>query len=82
MTDEALNHHRAINKAGRKARHAAAKGLIAKPDRCQICGEQGQLEAHHFNYAKALEVWWFCKKCHRQVHRIIRSVRTRKYRAY
>lgn len=59
-----------------RARKAIAKrlerGTITKPDHCEGCGKQfpsRQIQAHHRDYSKPLEVDWLCQSCHRAVHR-------------
>lgn len=44
------------------------KGLI-KREGCYICGEMENVEAHHDDYSKPLEVEWLCKKHHAEHHR-------------
>lgn len=57
----------------RKAAHIAVwralkKGVLIKPDTCPACGKTGQIEAHHNDYSKKLEVEWFCSSCHKIKH--------------
>jgi hypothetical protein len=42
---------------------------ITPPERCSSCNEEKELEAHHSDYSKPLEVVWLCRKCHRHEHR-------------
>jgi hypothetical protein len=35
---------------------------------CQICGKSGELEGHHADYSKPLEIIWVCKNCHSHIH--------------
>jgi hypothetical protein len=35
---------------------------------CQICGAIENLEKHHPDYSKPLEVITLCRSCHRRVH--------------
>lgn len=42
--------------------------LIIKPDHCLSCGKRGEIEAHHPDYTKPLEVLWTCRSCHRLIH--------------
>ncbi len=46
------------------AARAQKKGLIQKPIYCQGCGAFSQLEKHHPDYSKPLEVIWLCYVCH------------------
>lgn len=43
---------------------AIKKGLLTRPDECTVCEKQGQVEGHHEDYAKPLQVIWLCRKCH------------------
>lgn len=56
----------------RKALEAAIRsGLVVKPDRCEGAECEGlstQLEAHHTDYDKPLDVTWLCTMCHRKHH--------------
>lgn len=38
-----------------------------KPGKCQICGYRN-VEAHHYDYTKPLNVVWLCKKHHEKIH--------------
>jgi len=47
---------------------AKQKGILIKPKYCAMCGiETSELEAHHDDYSKPLEVQWICRKCHRKI---------------
>ena len=55
----------------RKARSAISNALrlgkISKPDKCQMCGESANLEAHHwhgYDPEHWLDVQWLCKADH------------------
>ena len=50
---------------------AVKRGLLTKPERCQLClGANGRIEAHHWNgYEAALDVIWLCRSCHSEAHR-------------
>ena len=59
----------ALRKRARRATDAANNALrdrrIVRADRCQYCGSAEELEKHHWNYYRPLDVWWLCKRCHR-----------------
>ena len=40
--------------------------LFRKP--CEICGKTENIDAHHDDYSKPLEVKWLCRLCHREHH--------------
>lgn len=35
---------------------------------CEICGDGGKIERHHWNYAKPLQVSSLCRTCHKIQH--------------
>jgi len=43
------------------------RGVIKKQP-CQICGNP-EVQAHHKDYSKPLEVVWLCKPCHIEMHK-------------
>lgn len=50
--------------------HKAVKdGVLIRPASCPKCGRQGDMEAHHPDYSKPLDVVWLCKPCHSELHR-------------
>jgi hypothetical protein len=57
-------------KAHLKLRDALRKGILTKQP-CEICGGTEDIEAHHDDYSKPLEVIWLCKNCHRLFHRFL-----------
>ena len=68
-----LREYRKENFFKRAAHHilqyAVKKGEIVKLCRCQSCGQSDvNLDAHHPDYSKPLEVMWFCRSCHGQLH--------------
>lgn len=52
-----------------KVQTAISNGMIQKPSRCVICLEEGQIQGHHPDYSKPLEVMWLCVKCHAKIHK-------------
>lgn len=47
---------------------ALARGILVKPDACEVCGKDGQLDAHHDDHRLALDVRWLCRACHVRYH--------------
>ncbi len=43
---------------------AVKSGALIKPSRCEQCGSERRLHAHHHDYSKPLEVTWLCVPCH------------------
>lgn len=45
---------------------AIRNGRLKRPDRCSQCGRRSDnIEAHHVDYGKPLDVEWLCSTCHR-----------------
>lgn len=44
--------------------------LVRRP--CEVCGNP-QSEAHHIDYANALQVQWLCRLHHRRLHASLRK---------
>lgn len=62
--------------ARQKASKAIRKGKIQKPQTCERCGEQfSNLQAHHENYEKPLEIVWLCESCHKLLHKVLNRSR-------
>jgi len=51
-------------KARRALQHALETKQIVKDTVCFDCKEKWDLEAHHDDYGKPLEVAWVCRSCH------------------
>ena len=43
-------------------------GKMERPDICSLCGIDTEVQAHHEDYTKPLEVIWLCRSCHKRVH--------------
>ncbi len=56
------------NRAHNAVYHALKDGTIVKPDCCSRCPATAQIEAHHHDHAKQLDVVWLCRSCHRRLH--------------
>lgn len=60
--------------ARRAVRAAIKSGVLVRPDTCEKCGQiparrvdgYSQIQAHHPDYDKPLDVEWLCCKCHRK----------------
>lgn len=48
---------------------AVKEGRIIRPDVCPQCNSSTDVEAHHDDYFKPLEVKWMCPLCHAKYHR-------------
>lgn len=63
--------HKKRNPQKHKARNAVyqalKKGKIKRMP-CVICGSQENVQAHHYNYNKPLNITWLCIKHHRYIH--------------
>ncbi|MDD4804270.1 MAG: hypothetical protein PHN69_03775 [Candidatus Pacebacteria bacterium] len=51
-------------KAYNKVYYALKAGKLIKPAQCEICKSTENIQAHHKDYSKPLEVDWVCQKCH------------------
>jgi hypothetical protein len=52
-----------------KVFRAKRNGTINKPTTCELCHkETSELEAHHLDYGKPLDVIWLCSTCHSLQH--------------
>ena len=51
-----------------KANVYQMRGLLV-PRPCQRCGSDINVEKHHANYDRPLDVEWVCRGCHRSRHR-------------
>lgn len=44
------------------------KGNLLKPNKCSNCKLEKQVEGHHNDYKKPLEVIWLCHSCHMSIY--------------
>src|SRR4051794_10655287 len=49
------------------------RGELKRPDRCECCLKWGEVQAHHEDYSKPLDIWWVCRVCHVERHMEIRA---------
>lgn len=58
------------NDAHKMVAYAVKLGVIIKPEICEVCKEKClNLDGHHKNHDKQLEVIWVCRKCHRNIEK-------------
>lgn len=71
---EKSRQHRQSSPIKRQARvlvrNAVRDGRLAKQP-CVVCGTTENIEAHHEDYSRPLEVVWLCRKHHGEAHRQI-----------
>jgi len=48
---------------------AVSSGKIIRPSTCSKCGSDSEIEGHHEDYNKPLDVMWLCIPCHGKEHR-------------
>lgn len=56
-------------KAKVKFGNALRAGIIKKQHSCSICSSNKNVQAHHDDYKKPLDVRWLCSTCHRDWHK-------------
>ena len=52
---------------------AVRSGDVVRPETCPECGNTENIEAHHADYSKPLEVEWLCRMCHMSAYHRIAS---------
>jgi len=56
-------------KAHNKVNNAVRDGRLLKPLKCEHCLEtHNQIEGHHKDYSKPLDIIWLCSPCHKILH--------------
>jgi ribosomal protein S27AE len=50
-------------------RNAVRDKRVEKQDICSECGSNTNVEGHHDDYTKPLDVRWLCKMCHTEWHK-------------
>lgn len=66
-----LRHPEKLKAQGRLS-WAIYTGKIIKPNKCSKCNnklKKRQIQGHHKDYNKPLDVVWLCNKCHNYIHR-------------
>lgn len=54
--------------AGSLLNYGIRIGFVEKSSICTICKKEGEIEGHHPDYSKPLEVVWVCVECHSKFH--------------
>jgi len=60
--------------AQNKLSNAIRDGKIIKPKQCSKCNKTNNIQGHHFDYSKPLEVIWVCPQCHANIHKSLKGV--------
>lgn len=71
VTRQCVHHHMHKEKtyARQRVAWAVKAGKITRPANCVRCSKcTADLEAHHPDYSKPLDVQWLCVPCHNVVH--------------
>ncbi len=58
-------------RAGNLVAAAIFRGNL-KPRPCEVCGATRDIDAHHDDYSKPLDVRWLCRAHHKQHHEKLR----------
>lgn len=45
------------------------KGFIEIATHCELCGKEGKLQSHHYNYDNPFNLIWLCNDCHLAKHK-------------
>lgn len=66
---------RMMKRAHHAVRLACLSGDLIEPARCETCGAEVRLDAHHDDYSRPLDVRWLCPGCHKRHHMALRRGR-------
>jgi len=53
--------------------NAIKNGNLKVPETCSKCPSSKEIQAHHEDYSKPLDVIWMCRTCHMEHHRLERT---------
>jgi hypothetical protein len=65
--------HKKEQNARMALNQAVKRGDIERPHSCSKCGSTEQIEGHHEDYNKPLDVEWLCRPCHATLHRNLKN---------
>lgn len=68
LTPEKVEEYRLRDRARRKLDYAVRKGRMVRPSKCPVCGSSKEIQGHHVDYERPLDVEWLCRTCHRWRH--------------
>ncbi len=60
-------------KSSQMVADAIDSGKLIKASNCTLCLSSENIEGHHPDYDKPLEVIWLCRKCHKNLHKELRE---------
>ena len=67
-------------KARRAVYVAVRSGRLKKPDKCEVCQEEGKISGHHWHgYENPLDVLWTCPRCHHWHERCVKDNKSMLY---
>lgn len=66
---KSINKYSEKNRAREIVANAIKYGNLIR-GKCKECGSNKNVEGHHKDYEKPLEVEWLCRNCHRLHHKI------------
>jgi hypothetical protein len=55
-------------KARKAVSRAVETGKLLRPAYCEACGLPTNVQGHHDDYTKPLDVRWVCDDCHQLIH--------------
>lgn len=48
-------------------------GIVIRPNVCPRCGVRADVQGHHTDYLRPINVEWLCTQCHADEHRSLRG---------
>jgi len=59
-------------KARQQVSDAVRKGKLMRGS-CTVCGSYKNIDGHHEDYSKPLDIVWLCKPCHKARHKQLKE---------